>query len=51
VDDLGFRHRGGELFMTYLRGREKLAARTGASLEDVQKQGAGKPPVAQERQR
>jgi hypothetical protein len=51
VDDLGFRHRGGELYMTYLRGREKLAARTGASLEDVQKQGGAKPPVAQEKQK
>jgi hypothetical protein len=50
VDDLGFRHRGGELFMTYLRGREKLAARTGASLEDIQKQGGAKAPTAQQQE-
>lgn len=28
VDDLGFRHRGGTLFMAYLRNKEALAART-----------------------
>lgn len=27
VDDLGFRHRGGTLFMAYLRNKESLAAR------------------------
>jgi hypothetical protein len=30
VDDLGFDHRGGTLFMGYLRSREKLAARAGS---------------------
>ena len=30
VDDLGFDHRGGALFMGYLRGREGLAARAGS---------------------
>jgi len=30
VDDLGFRHRGGTLFMAYLRNKESLAARAGA---------------------
>jgi hypothetical protein len=29
VDDLGFAHRGGTLFMGYLRTKEALAARTG----------------------
>jgi Contractile injection system tube protein len=29
VDDLGFDHRGGTLFMGYLRSREQLAARAG----------------------
>jgi hypothetical protein len=29
VDDLGFRHRGGTLFMAYLRAKESLAARAG----------------------
>jgi hypothetical protein len=28
VDDLGFNHKGGDLFMTYLRGKEQLAAQT-----------------------
>jgi hypothetical protein len=50
VDDLGFKHRGGELFMTYLRGREKLAARTGASLEDMQKSGGAKAPTAKQQE-
>jgi hypothetical protein len=27
VDDLGFEHRGGTLFMGHLRGKEALAAR------------------------
>lgn len=31
VDDLGFGHRGGTLFMAHLRGREALARRTGAT--------------------
>jgi hypothetical protein len=30
VDDLGFRHRGGTLFMAYLRNKESLARRAGA---------------------
>jgi hypothetical protein len=30
VDDLGFEHRGGALFMGYLRGRETLAAEAGS---------------------
>ncbi|HEV8250455.1 MAG TPA: hypothetical protein VGQ15_10825 [Gaiellaceae bacterium] len=51
VDDLGFHHRGGELFMTYLRNREKLAARGSAGPEDAQKQGAVKPAMQAERQR
>ena len=29
VDDLGFRHRGGTLFMAYLRNKESLARRAG----------------------
>lgn len=29
VDDLGFRHRGGNLFMAYLSAKEQLARRTG----------------------
>jgi hypothetical protein len=43
VDDLGFAHRGGTLFMAYLRARESLAARGSARMEDAQKQGALKP--------
>jgi hypothetical protein len=30
VDDLGFGHRGGTLFMAYLRAKESLAGRAGA---------------------
>jgi hypothetical protein len=30
VDDLGFRHRGGTLFMAYLRNKESLAGRSAA---------------------
>ena len=30
VDDLGFEHRGGTLFMGYLRAKEALAARAGS---------------------
>jgi hypothetical protein len=30
VDDLGFQHRGGALFMSYLRNKEALATRTSA---------------------
>ena len=30
VDDLGFQHRGGTLFMAYLRNKESLAARAGS---------------------
>jgi hypothetical protein len=33
VDDLGFAHKGGSLFMTYLQNKEQLAAKVaGASL-------------------
>lgn len=32
VDDLGFRHKGGSLFMNYLRGKEALAARAPSAL-------------------
>ena len=28
VDDLGFHQRGGTLFMAYLQGKERLAARS-----------------------
>jgi hypothetical protein len=31
VDDLGFGHRGGSLFLAYLRGQEALAQRTGGA--------------------
>lgn len=31
VDDLGFAHRGGVLFMNYLRGKETLAAKAGSA--------------------
>jgi hypothetical protein len=31
VDDLGFRHRGGTLFMSYLRTKEALAGRAGSA--------------------
>jgi hypothetical protein len=31
VDDLGFSHRGGALYITYLRGRESLAAEAGSA--------------------
>lgn len=31
VDDLGFAHRGGGLFMNYLRGKEALAAKAGSA--------------------
>jgi hypothetical protein len=30
VDDLGFRHRGGTLFMAYLRNKESLSVRSGS---------------------
>jgi hypothetical protein len=30
VDDLGFQHRGGTLYMSHLRGQEALAARSGS---------------------
>ena len=30
VDDLGFKHRGGTLFMAYLRNKESLAGRAGS---------------------
>lgn len=32
VDDLGFRHKGGSLFMNYLRAKEALAARAPSAL-------------------
>jgi len=32
VDDLGFDHRGGTLFMGYLRSREAMAGRAGAAV-------------------
>jgi hypothetical protein len=36
VDDLGFDHRGGSLFMAYLRAKERLASRTSpASLSNL----------------
>jgi hypothetical protein len=36
VDDLGYSHRGGTLFLSYLRTREALAARApGATLETL----------------
>jgi hypothetical protein len=36
VDDLGFRHRGGTLFMAYLRNKESLAGRSlSAELTDL----------------
>jgi hypothetical protein len=36
VDDLGFRHRGGTLFMAYLRNKESLAGRAaGVPLSDL----------------
>jgi hypothetical protein len=31
TDDLGFTHKGGTIFMTYLRTRESLAAKTGGA--------------------
>jgi hypothetical protein len=31
VDDLGFNHKGGSLFMSYLQGKERLAARAGGA--------------------
>lgn len=31
VDDLGFRHKGGALFLDYLRAREALAAKAGSA--------------------
>lgn len=36
TDDLGYEHRGGTLFLTYLRAREALAARVaGASMQSL----------------
>lgn len=35
INDLGFKHKGGSLFMNYLRNKERLAAKvTGVSLND-----------------
>jgi hypothetical protein len=31
VDDLGFDHRGGQLFMAHLRSREMLAKKAGSA--------------------
>jgi hypothetical protein len=31
VDDVGFAHRGGSLFMSYLQGKERLAGQSGAA--------------------
>ena len=31
TDDLGFAHKGGTLFLSYLRAREALAAKAGAA--------------------
>jgi hypothetical protein len=31
VDDVGFAHRGGSLFMSYLHGKERLAGQSGAA--------------------
>lgn len=42
VDDLGFDHRGGGLFMAYLRGKESLAAR--AARGTIGDFGLGGPP-------
>lgn len=35
VTDLGFAHRGGSLFMSYLRQKEQFAARTGGQLTQL----------------
>lgn len=35
IDDLGFSHRGGAVFMTYLRNLERLAAPVGGSLAQL----------------
>jgi hypothetical protein len=41
VDDLGFNHKGGSLFMTYLRNKEALAAKAaGGRLSTLDLQGA-----------
>jgi hypothetical protein len=31
TDDLGFQHRGGTIFLSYLRNREALAAKAGSA--------------------
>jgi hypothetical protein len=31
TDDLGFQHRGGTIFLSYLRSREALAAKAGSA--------------------
>ena len=42
VDDLGFAHRGGTLFMAYLRNKESLAGRaTSVQLSDLGVEGLG----------
>ena len=42
VDDLGFKHRGGTLFMAYLRNKESLAGRARAvQLSDLGVEGLG----------
>ena len=35
IDDLGFNHRGGAIFMTYLRNLERLASPVGGSLAQL----------------
>lgn len=36
INDLGFKHKGGSLFMNYLQNKERLAAKAGgASLSDI----------------
>lgn len=41
VNDLGFDHRGGNLFMAYLRTKERLATRTTGSLDQLGVSGIG----------
>jgi hypothetical protein len=41
INDLGFDHRGGNLFMAYLRSKERLATRTSGSLDQLGISGIG----------
>ena len=41
VDDLGFAHRGGSLFMAYLHSKEKLAGRSPSALSNLGIGGSG----------